>query len=268
MINYADLLKEYPLDFQEQHDRSLLNLARIANYSPLCEIDDRVTDPITLFCDSVKDMYSLLKILKGEGYVDFEDLRCETGELYIEHLHLTVGGFEYAVSLKKDISKRQRAFVAMWFSDEMKLYTTEVKKAIDQAGYEPYIANQDSYNGLIMDKVINEISEAKFLIADLTSIPEKDSRTGVRGGVYFEAGYAAGQGLEVILTCREDVTNRIHFDLKQFLGIYWKEAEGGKLLVGNFNFVEYLKNHILQTVGPGPRYGQTSAITSEKLRTF
>ena len=140
----------------------------------------------------------------------------------------------------------------MWFSDEMKSYTEAVKKAIVQAGYEPYIANQDSYNGLIMDKIINEISEAKFLIADLTSIPEKDSRTGVRGGVYFEAGYAAGLDMEVILTCREDVTDRIHFDLKQFLGIYWREIEDGKLMAWDFDFVEFLKNHIIKTVGPGP----------------
>lgn len=254
MISYADLLKEYPSDFREQHDRALLNLARLANYSPLCEIGDRGKDPTTLFCDSAQDMYSLLKILREEGYVDFEDQHCETGELYIEHLHLTVDGFEYAVSLKKDFSKRQRAFVAMWFSNEMKSYTEAVKKAIVQAGYEPYIANQDSYNGLIMDKVINEISEAKFLIADLTSIPEKDSRTGVRGGVYFEAGYAAGLDMEVILTCREDVTDRIHFDLKQFLGIYWKETDDGKLMAWDFDFVEYLKNHIIKTVGPGPLY--------------
>ena len=258
MISYVDLLKEYPSDFREQHDRALLNLARLANYSPLCEIGDRGKDPTTLFCDSDQDMYSLLKILREEGYVDFNDRNFLSGEVWIEKLFLTVDGFEYAVSLKKDISKRKRAFVAMWFSDEMKLYAREVAKAIEQAGYEPYIANRDSYNGLIMNKVLNEISEARFLIADLTSISEKDSRTGVRGGVYFEAGYAAGQGLEVILTCREDVTSRIHFDLKQFLGIYWKEAEDGNLLVGDFNFVEYLKNHILQTVGPGPRYGQTS----------
>ena len=109
-----------------------------------------------------------------------------------------------------------------------------------------------------MDKVLNEISRAKFVIADLTSLPEdkSDSCTGVRGGVYYEAGYAAGLGLQVILTCRENATNRIHFDLKQFLGIFWKETNDGKLLAWKYDFVDYLKNHIIKTVGPGPHYGK------------
>ena len=255
MLGYADLLKEYPSDFREQHDRALLNLAKLANYSPLCDLVDKSGPFAILFCDTSKEMLSLLRIFREEGYIDFKErIYTVNGDFFIDTLHITVAGFEYAVSLKRDFSKRQRAFVAMWFSDEMKSYTEAVKEAIRQAGYEPYIANQDSYNGLIMDKVINEISEAKFLIADLTSIPEKDSSTGVRGGVYFEAGYAAGQGLEVILTCREDVTGRIHFDLKQFLGIYWKETDDGKLMAWDFDFVEYLRNHIIKTVGPGPLY--------------
>ena len=107
---------------------------------------------------------------------------------------------------------------------------------------------------MLKDKVLNEISEAKFLIADLTSLPEKNASTGVRGGVYYEAGYAAGQGLQVILTCRDDAKDRIHFDLKQFFGIFWKETDDGKLTALGFDFVDFLKNHIIKTVGPGPNY--------------
>ena len=256
MFSYDDLLKQYPSDFREQHDRALLNIARLANFSPLCEIDDRV-NPRVLFCYSFQEMYAFLRILKDEGHVNLND---QDSIPAISNVSLTVRGFDYARSLEKDISKRQHAFVAMWFHDEMQLYTQEVQKAIRQAGYEPYIANQDSYNGLIMDKVLNEISKAKFVIADLTSLPEKDSCTGVRGGVYYEAGYAAGLGLQVILTCREDVTTRIHFDLKQFLGIFWKETDDGKLMAWKYDFVDYLKNHIIKTVGPGPHYGKDSAM--------
>lgn len=255
MISYEEFLKNYPSNFMEQHDRALFNFARLANFTPLCKIDDKV-NPQVLFCDSFEEMYTFLNILKDEGYVNFVASGSISAAYLIGNVSMTVKGYEYARSLEKDISKRQHAFVAMWFHDEMKLYTQEVQKAIRQAGYEPYIANQASYNGLIMDKVLNEISGAKFVIADLTSLPEKDPCTGVRGGVYYEAGYAAGLGLQVILTCREDVTNRIHFDLKQFLGIYWKETDDGKLKVGNFDFVDYLKNHIIKTVGPGLHYGK------------
>ena len=256
MISYEEFLKNYPSDFREQHDRALLNLARLANYSPLYVIDSKSINPAALFCNSLKEMYSLLRVYRDESFVNFTEQNIINTVYSIRQVSLTVNGFEYARSLEKDISERQHAFVAMWFHDEMKLYTQEVQKAIRQAGYEPYIANQASYNGLIMDKVLNEISGAKFVIADLTSLPEKDPCTGVRGGVYYEAGYAAGLGLQVILTCREDVTDRIHFDLKQFLGIYWKETDDGKLKVGEFDFVDYLKNHIIKTVGPGLHYGK------------
>lgn len=201
-----------------------------------------------------------MRILKGEGYVNYNDQNIISCVCPIKNLSLTVSGFEYARSLGKDISKRQHAFVAMWFHDEMQLYKQEVQKAIRQAGYKPYIVDQDSFNGLIMDKVLNEISEAKFVIADLTSLPEKDPSTGVRGGVYYEAGYAAGQGLQVILTCRDDATDRIHFDLKQFLGIFWKETSDGKLTALGFDFVDYLKKHIIKTVGPGLHYGKDSGM--------
>ena len=252
-----DLLKNYPSAFREQHDRALLNFARLANFSPLRTIDDKV-NPHVLFCASFEEMDTFLQILKKEGYVDFIAQGSISAAYLTSNISLTVKGFEYARSLGKDVSKRQHAFVAMWFHDEMKLYTQAVQEAIRQAGYEPYIANQDSYNGLIMDKVLNKISEAKFVIADLTSLPETetDPCTGVRGGVYYEAGYAAGLGLQVILTCRENATNRIHFDLKQFLGIFWKETAGGKLMAWEYDFVDYLKNHIIKTVGPGPHYGE------------
>ena len=261
MFSYADLLEQYPSDFREQHDRALLNFARLANFSPLCEIDGEV-NPHVFFCDSFQEMYTFLHILKDEKYVNLSELNNITGVYPIKKMSLTVSGFEYARSLEKDISKRQHAFVAMWFNGEMQLYTQEVQKAIRQAGYEPYIANQDSYNGLIMNKVLNKISEAKFVIADLTSLPETetDPCTGVRGGVYYEAGYAAGLGLQVILTCREDATARIHFDLKQFLGIFWKKTDDGKLMAWEYDFVDYLKNHIIKTVGPGPHYGKDSGM--------
>jgi nucleoside 2-deoxyribosyltransferase len=47
----------------------------------------------------------------------------------------------------------------------------------------------------INDEIIAQIRRSRFIVCDLT---------GYRGGVYFEAGFAYGLGLEVIYTCRED----------------------------------------------------------------
>jgi nucleoside 2-deoxyribosyltransferase len=56
------------------------------------------------------------------------------------------------------------------------------------------IDNKEHTND-INDEIIGEIRRSRFMVCDLTSY---------RGGVYFEAGFAYGLGLEVIYTCRED----------------------------------------------------------------
>ncbi len=75
--------------------------------------------------------------------------------------------------------------------------------------------------------------QSRFMVCDLT---------GYRGGVYWEAGFAYGLGLEVIYTCREDwikpktetegdkvkVTQEgIHFDLEHRNRIEWKAGPEG-----------------------------------------
>jgi nucleoside 2-deoxyribosyltransferase len=49
----------------------------------------------------------------------------------------------------------------------------------------------------INDEIIGQIRRSRFVVCDLT---------GYRGGVYFEAGFAYGLGLDVIYTCRKDWT--------------------------------------------------------------
>ena len=47
----------------------------------------------------------------------------------------------------------------------------------------------------INDEIIAQIRRSRFMVCDLT---------GYRGGVYFEAGFAYGLGLDVVYTCRRD----------------------------------------------------------------
>ncbi|MBI5685583.1 MAG: hypothetical protein HZC54_10930 [Verrucomicrobia bacterium] len=70
------------------------------------------------------------------------------------------------------------------------------------------------HNGKICDKIVSEIHDSAFLIADFI---------GHRGGVYFEAGYAMGLGLPVIWLCREDEIDKAHFDTRQYNHIVWRE---------------------------------------------
>ena len=48
---------------------------------------------------------------------------------------------------------------------------------------------------------------------------------GARGGVYYEAGFAYGLGLDVIYSCRKDMVDQLHFDTRQYYHIVWETPE-------------------------------------------
>ena len=90
----------------------------------------------------------------------------------------------------------------------------------------------------VNDEIIANIKQSKFIIADFTA--EKDKP---RGGVYYEAGFADGFGIPVILTCRKDLieNKEIHFDLEHRNFICWEENKME-------DFKEKLINRIKATI--------------------
>ena len=86
----------------------------------------------------------------------------------------------------------------------------------------PVRIDQQEHNNKIDDEIIAEIRRSRFVVADFTQ-----GEKGARGGVYYEAGFAQGLGIEVIFTCRKDVldNNDIHFDTRQYNHIGWETPE-------------------------------------------
>jgi nucleoside 2-deoxyribosyltransferase len=104
--------------------------------------------------------------------------------------------------------------VAMWFHDDMSAaWRDGLQKGISAAGYKPLRIDNKEHANKVCDEIISEIRRSRFLVADYT---------GHRGGVYYEAGYAAGRGLPVILTCRKDAMTDLHFDIRQYNCIDWQ----------------------------------------------
>ena len=156
----------------------------------------------------IEDIMYFLHYLTTKGWLERQS----------DSYMITVPGYQHVAeeSTKRELSQ---CFVAMWFDDSMnQAYEEGIKKAVEECGYKPLRIDQKQHLNKIDDEIIAEIRRSRFVVADFTHDAEK----GVRGGVYFEAGFAYGLGLPVLYTCREDLKEKLHFDTRQYPHILWK----------------------------------------------
>lgn len=135
-----------------------------------------------------------------------------------------------------------QCFVAMWFDDSMKdVYEKGFETAIKAACYTPFRINDaPGIIGDLYDAITDAIRRSRFVVADFTH-----GDGGARGGVYYEAGFARGLGLPVIFTCRKDMIDKAHFDIRQFYHILWEPENPEDLR-------KQLTDRIMAAIGQGP----------------
>lgn len=156
---------------------------------------------------------------------------------------ITPAGWEYIEQLRARNPKSKKAFVAMWFDDNLKsVYEEYISEAVKSCGFKAERVDYVEHNDLIIDKILSNINSSRFVIADFT---------GNRAGVYYEAGYARGLNIPVIYTCNNSWFNanysttitvpidsssqsveveasfgtQIHFDLLQQNFLLWENGE-------------------------------------------
>ena len=154
---------------------------------------------------------------------------------------LTVKGYARLAELETANTESSQGFVAMWFDDStQKAWEEGIKLGVEDAGYKPVRIDEQEHNDKIDDRIIAEIRRSRFIVADFTQ-----GKKGTRGGVYYEAGFAHGLGIEVFFTCRKDVldNNVIHFDTRQYNHIGWETPE---------ELRERLADRISAVIGDGP----------------
>lgn len=111
------------------------------------------------------------------------------------------------------IKSRHQVFVAMKFDDEReRLYKDILTPVVQSANFSIVKVNDQEYEGSIIGKIVDDITDSTVLIADLT---------GNRGGVYYELGIAKGLQLcnhpiRTILTCEKTFfeEEKVHFDVQ------------------------------------------------------
>lgn len=153
------------------------------------------------------------------------------------NLRILPDGWKRIEDLASTPVDSKQGFVAMWFGDEVTdLYTKALAPAIRAAGYTPLRIDEKATSERIDDRIEVEIKRSRFVVADVTEL---------RGGVYYEAGFARGLNIPVIWTCREDRFDDRHFDTMQFHHEKWTEGTFDQL-------TEKLRWRIENICGRGP----------------
>jgi hypothetical protein len=148
-------------------------------------------------------------------------------------------GWERLEKISTDIGHSAQVFVAMRIGDNELDSTFDefIEPAIRNSGYKPYRVDRDDKNMERIDnKIIAEIKNSRFLIADVTKH---------RNSVYYEAGFAQGLGIPVIWTVRkgDHLPSKMAFDTRQLPHIFWEDGQ---------ELGERLSEAILAQIGQGP----------------
>ena len=176
----------------------------------------------------VNEIAFIGRYLEVRGFIEDEN------QTY--RFQVTGKGFERAEELKKLNASSSQCFVAMSFNANLQAaWQDGLRVGITAAGYAPLRIDGKEHNQKICDEIVAEIRRSRFVVADFS---------GHRGGVYYEAGFAAGLGLQVIFTCQRDELADIHFDVRQFNTIDWANPA---------DLAQRLETRISATIGDGPR---------------
>lgn len=192
-------LNQYsPLDPLSKMDNALLNIERASGFVGAQITIEYGRDYPYYHCFSANELRAVLSLLNQEGFIIVPDSANPHNKLSI-----STKGYQRLRDIKRQGKDSRQCFVAMWFSPEMNnVYEMAIKPAIEyreEGETEPRfhaikIDNVEHVND-INDEIIASIRRSRFMVCDLT---------GYRGGVYFEAGFAKGLGLDIIYTCEKD----------------------------------------------------------------
>ena len=234
LLRMEEVENWYPKNFNERIDLILLGLAQLSDY---------IGKSIPLIGSTAN---SLLFIKRFIGNNELSKEKIEEQLMYItsfmsaqelikqeySNVVLLPEGLKRIDELQKNHSVSKQAFIAMQFSESSKNIREAIRNGVEMAGYKAHFIDEKEHNNQIVPEILYEIKKSKFTIAELT---------GHNNGAYYEAGYAAGLGKEVIHICNKKTFEQDgHFDVKQKATILWENEN---------EIVEALYKRIEATVG-------------------
>lgn len=221
----------YPKTFSEKIDRILLALAKLSQfdgdniYMPELEWHNLIFiqylnkegEYLNEALQSVgrQELFIFSFMTIGERLIQIDDTKSNSHSKgkTISILH---EGLARIDELQKHQINSRQAFIAMSFAKDEEPVQKAIENALLATGYEPQIMNKHEHNKQIVPEMLHEIRQSKFVIAEFTSC---------NNGAYYEAGYAAGLGKEVIhVSTKTSFMKKAHFDIKQKNTVIWENG--------------------------------------------
>lgn len=170
------------------------------------------------WCSTKEEMQFLIQALIDRRLLRSADIFRNPEELFVYDLVITPTGWSYLDEHDRPSVLTNQVFVAMSFAQEVRsAWEKGIRPALTKAHFSPYRIDSAPHIDRIDSKIVAEIKNSRFLVADVTF---------QRPGVYFEAGFAIGLGLPVFWSVRADDLKNVHFDTRQYNHIVWTtEAE-------------------------------------------
>jgi hypothetical protein len=127
-------------------------------------------------------------------------------------------GMNYFEKQRDDGFTSKNCFIAMSFQPETAIIRSAIKQAVIKTGFHPILVDEQhvSSERTINDEIIASLKKCKFCIADFSYH---------KNGVYFESGFALGQGKQVIYTCEKEQFANAHFDIKPLQQIIYRTPD-------------------------------------------
>lgn len=212
----------YPQQFSDKVDVFLLNLAQRQNYisEAIQVLSDEKNSALFVNRFSARNAEEEIGEEKqGQQRSYFLCYLVDSGYIRMDGdcIQIQPQGLKRIDQLQREqIDDTKNVFIAMSFKEDMQPIREAIKKAITECGFVPRIMDEIEHNHQIVPEMLYEIRQSRFVVAELT---------GHNNGAYFEAGYALGQGKEVIQICNSSKFGEDgHFDVKQINTILWEDV--------------------------------------------
>lgn len=215
VFEWSELFDLFPKGIKEKQERILCNFANISNEFGF---EIKRFDNYVFFAKDDNEKIYLINALKEKGLINIDiSFTLGGGFIFTSGIVILENGWGIIEKIKNpDNLESKQAFIAMWFDESMNIAYSSIYRAIKELGFTPLRIDNKEHNNEISGEILYEIKKSRFIVADVT---------GQRHGVYFEAGFALGNRIPVIWTCKEEEKDKIHFDTRQYNHIIWENEE-------------------------------------------